>query len=206
VWRLPGGERVADLPHEAPVLTVAFSPDGSHILSAANRVRLWDWAAAREEPVPFPANDIALAAFDPSGQRVVSAGEEIRVFDARTGRLESLLEYGSEALTVAWSGDGRLLLASSVDSTTRVWDAGTGDELVRFVEGVRVNDTALSAAGDRVATAAARWITVRSLPIRRPSAQELDDLVRCRVPFALEGTVIVRRPIDTTQCRHRGAE
>ena len=71
------------LPYETPlhvdggaVNWIAFSPDGSRLLSASDDLRLWDVEGRRLGP-PFQkqGRDIWVAAFSPSGQLIASVDD-----------------------------------------------------------------------------------------------------------------------------------
>jgi WD40 repeat protein len=104
VWDLAELREVRRLtPRGAPVVALAFSPDGGRLASAGGEwqasvwrggVQLWD----------------------------VETGKELRAYDGHTAPVEC----------VAWSGDGRALATGGLDSTVRVWEAVTGGERLQF--------------------------------------------------------------------------
>ena len=71
---------------------MAFSPDGTRIVSGSDdsTVRVWDAATGR--PVGQPLNghtgSVTSVAFSPDGKRIVSGSEDktVRVWDAATGQ------------------------------------------------------------------------------------------------------------------------
>ncbi|CCA69054.2 hypothetical protein PIIN_02913, partial [Serendipita indica DSM 11827] len=77
--------------HSDSVWAVAFSPDGSRIVSGSSdqTIRLWD--AKTGEPVGEPlrghSNSVLAVAFSPDGSRIVSGSHDdtIRLWDAKTG-------------------------------------------------------------------------------------------------------------------------
>ncbi|HEV3080915.1 MAG TPA: protein kinase [Gemmataceae bacterium] len=120
------------LPQDAPVMAVAFSPDGLTLLTADARgmARLWDARTGEPRGVPMRhQNGIWAVAFSPDGQSVLSgsADQTARVWDAHTGQPRGEpLQQGGNVLSVAFSPNGRMILTAGTDKLARLWDAATG--------------------------------------------------------------------------------
>jgi hypothetical protein len=92
VWDTRTGETLLDLKgHEASVLSVAFSPDGTRIVSSdGTTAKVWDarTGAALIELKGQPGT-VAKVSFTPDGTRIVAAGGKnvpAKSWDARTGK------------------------------------------------------------------------------------------------------------------------
>ncbi|MGH3854127.1 MAG: pentapeptide repeat-containing protein [Pseudonocardiaceae bacterium] len=118
--------------HTDVVWSVAWSPDGTRLLTggADASVRVWD--AATGEPLHQLGGHtgrVLSVAWSPDGTRLLTGGEDasVRVWDAVTGEpLHQLGGHTGRVLSVAWSPDGTRLLTGGEDATVRVWDAATG--------------------------------------------------------------------------------
>jgi len=87
----------------ANVPRVAWSPDGSRILTVAGN--------------------------DETG----SVDTTARIWDATSGEaLRTINGHKRMVAWGTWSADGSRLVTASLDDTTRVWDAATGDELLKL--------------------------------------------------------------------------
>jgi WD40 repeat protein len=80
------------LKHTEPIRVALFSPDGSHILTAAgNTARVWDVQTSQPltDPLLHPAT-LRSARFSPDGKRIVTACEDgsARVWDLAPGATE----------------------------------------------------------------------------------------------------------------------
>src|SRR5262245_52079657 len=85
-------ETVPVLGHSQSVLSVAFSPDGTRVLSGSRErtVKLWDKSTgALIRTFEGHAYVVDSVAFSPDGQRVLSGSEDktIKLWDAATGAL-----------------------------------------------------------------------------------------------------------------------
>jgi WD40 repeat protein len=77
--------------HGGSVLSAAFSPDGSRIVTASDdkTARIWDATTAKEIAVLRGHDDALLsAAFSPDGSRIVTASDDktARIWDAASGK------------------------------------------------------------------------------------------------------------------------
>ena len=120
------------LVHDGSVVAVAFSPDGSTVLTGSedNTARLWDarTGQARGEPLKHEGR-VSSVAFSPDGSTVLTGSDDktARLWDARTGQARGEpLKHDGGVLDVAFSPDGSTVLTGSYDNTARLWDARAG--------------------------------------------------------------------------------
>ena len=124
--------------HQDWVSAVAWSPDGSRIVTGSHdlRLRVWD-AESRETRLELSGHTdrVAAAAWSPDGRRIASSSHDqtVRVWDAGTGA-ELLVLQGHEhrVETVAWSPNGLRIASGSRDGGIRLWDAQTGAQLAEL--------------------------------------------------------------------------
>ena len=153
--------------HEGPVRAVAFSKDGSRIISGSqdNTIRLWD-SEGGQLLKSFRGHDGAVrtVAFAQSDQVILSGShdnsirkwniseyEEIRVLQGRVleGHVDAILSAG-------FSPDGERIVTASRDRTARTWETFTGQPLKVFAEGhsFLATSAAFFPGGKRLATGA----------------------------------------------------
>jgi WD40 repeat protein len=129
--------------HSHCVYSVAYSPDGKHIVSGSHdkTVRVWNGSSGFEI---FPAlrghEDAVLSvAFSPDGKRIISGSRDktVRVWDAKSGVEILLCLQGHEGAvcSVAISPDGTRFISGSADKTVRIWDAQLGVEILPALHG-----------------------------------------------------------------------
>ncbi|MGE0760162.1 MAG: hypothetical protein AB7O38_24330, partial [Pirellulaceae bacterium] len=115
VWSLDGRQRSAPfMGHQGPVFAVAFAPDGERIATGGHDKRVLIWKAA--EVVPFDYETLLQG-----GQVPVPRSQE-------------LLGHLGAVRSVAFSGDGTLILSGGHDNVVRVWNAESGN-LVKTLRG-----------------------------------------------------------------------
>jgi WD40 repeat protein len=131
LYNLDGDKRIdAYKGHQSTVTCVAFSADGSRILSGGNdgTLRLWDVREARElrsfrdKSQKGHINDVAFLA---GGKRAVSTGDDgyLRVWNVESGKAASppRKHHSKSVSGLAVSADGRLVLTMSEVDGMRLW-------------------------------------------------------------------------------------
>ena len=113
------------------VTSVAFSPDGTRIVSGSvdQTVRVWDADRGVQigSPLQGHTHPVRSVAFSPDGTRIVSGSSDktVRVWDAERGvQIGSPLQgHTDDVRSVAFSPDGTRLVSGSDDNTVRVWNS-----------------------------------------------------------------------------------
>jgi WD40 repeat protein/serine/threonine protein kinase len=133
VWDVATAKEICTFPgHSAPVLCVAFSPDGRHAASAGFdfTVHVWD-ATTGKDVQALKDHDwpIQGVAFSPDGRHLASgsADSSVRVWDWAAGQQLAVLEprHAARVANVAFSRDGKVLASASWDRTIKLWDTAT---------------------------------------------------------------------------------
>ncbi|KZP17251.1 WD40 repeat-like protein, partial [Athelia psychrophila] len=138
--------------HEKSVLSVAFSPEGSKIVSGSSdrTVRVWDALTGKTALPPLQGHDnfVLFAAFSPDGSRIVSGSEDrtVRVWDALTGQeaFPPLQGHNRRVKSVAFSSGGSKIVMTSVDGDFRIWDTLTGEARIPSLPSSPANGPAQS--------------------------------------------------------------
>ncbi|KIJ97428.1 hypothetical protein K443DRAFT_105698 [Laccaria amethystina LaAM-08-1] len=133
--------RLAD--HNDCVTSVAFSPDGRHIISGSydKTVRVWDVQTGQSIMDPLKGHDdcVTSVAFSPDGRHIASGSDDktVRLWDAQTGQsiMDPLKGHSRYVTSVAFSFDGRNIVSGSYDETVRVWDVQTGQSVMDPLNG-----------------------------------------------------------------------
>jgi len=132
--------------HMALIRSIAFTPDGSQLVSASDdkTIRVWDLASGktvrtiRGESAPGPAGKVFAMALSPDGKWLAAGGwmdksaasapccGDIRLYDFASGKLVALLKGHTSAVDgLAFSPNGSRLISGSADSTAILWDTGS---------------------------------------------------------------------------------
>ena len=125
-------QSLAILPHDSDVWAIAFSPDGSLLVSGAEEgpIRIWDVASRRLlRTLEGHTGCVYSVAFSPNGCFLASGSkdETIRIWDMPTGTVQRVLQDPpAQVFGVAFSPNGRYLAAGRSDLAVRIWDLTTG--------------------------------------------------------------------------------
>jgi WD40 repeat protein len=120
--------------HSDNVLFVAFSNDGSRVVSGSSdkTIRIWDVEAGKTVmgPLEGHSDNVLSVAFSNDGSRVVSGSNDntIRIWDVETGKtvMGPLEGHSDSVWSVAFSNDGSRVVSGSLDHIIRIWNVETG--------------------------------------------------------------------------------
>ncbi|MEV6235437.1 TIR domain-containing protein [Lentzea sp. NPDC051838] len=139
LWSTATWGEVLPIPHDAPVFSACFSPDGARILTTSGRTAT---VVSTEDGSPLlsltgHAEDVVFAAFAPDGSRIVTSSYDYstRVWSS-SGELEyEISGHDSPVQMAAFSSDGTRVITCAggrgiggyVLGGVKVWDvSGTG--------------------------------------------------------------------------------
>ncbi|HZU38599.1 MAG TPA: WD40 repeat domain-containing protein, partial [Gemmataceae bacterium] len=214
----------------AGVLRTRFSLDSKTLATVSraapwvkrDRLRLWDVPSGKALPVTLDGAVVQAIAFAPDGRTVaVSTDDMLYVFDNATGRQRHAAKLaspvddlalpslgGPTALsnTIAFSPNGKLLAVAASMGQVRLWDMGTGKEILPSPDSHRepVRAVAVSPDGKRIASASTDGTLrvwdfqtgrrVQTLPLPgsadAPGPVPWDGFTRYAVVFSRDGKLI----------------
>ncbi len=144
---------------EGKMTSVAFSPDGTQILTGGSdgRAILWDATTGRLLRVFPSATVVEGVAISPDGKKVlIGCTHEAILYDIATGEeIYRLSGHAAQVRYVAFSSDGRKILTGSVESI--LWDAESGQELRHLQGRIYTSGSALSPDGSKVLAGVQNW-------------------------------------------------
>ncbi len=129
IWDTQTGKLVAILQgHQDYVISAAFSPDGSRLITASNdhTARIWDLASAKTLLTLDQSAPARYAAFSPDGAQIIilSGDSEATLWEALTGhRLAMLQGHIGSIYSVAFAPDGSRIVTAGQDGTAKVYSA-----------------------------------------------------------------------------------
>ncbi|EGD81111.1 WD-40 repeat protein [Salpingoeca rosetta] len=136
IWDVTTGQQLTKCDGHTDVVTsVAFGPDGQHIVSGSrdNTVCIWDVTTGQQLTKCDGHTDVVTSvAFGPDGRRIVSGSRDntVCIWDVTTGQQLTKCDGHTDVVTsVAFGPDGRRIVSGSHDKTVRVWDSSTGEDL-----------------------------------------------------------------------------
>jgi WD40 repeat protein/class 3 adenylate cyclase len=125
LWDVGGRRQTAAFQAGGSVTDLSFSPDGKLLaVGTDNGAILWDLAGRRQVGARLLRREqpaIAVA-FSPDGRRLATGGPEaVSVWDVRTRAVNDLSSH-SAIESIAFSPDGKTLVAAQKDDPVGLWD------------------------------------------------------------------------------------
>ncbi|MET8090775.1 AAA family ATPase [Micromonospora sp. NPDC005220] len=124
--------------HTDAVRGVAWSPDGTHLVTASRDGTARIWHADTGTVVRVLSGHTGMVDavdWSPDATRLATASRDgtVRVWDAATAATVAVLPCADVARGVTWSPDGSRLAGSSRDRTVQVWDTTTWQLTARLL-------------------------------------------------------------------------
>ncbi|HEX4950403.1 MAG TPA: protein kinase, partial [Blastocatellia bacterium] len=185
LWKLSHTE-LAALPHAAEVTSVAFTPDGSSLISVVElpnkprTLRIWDttaWQEKYQATGDYPSDigrEIAIAKnsqyFAIGG---FSMGIDLR--DTITGKRIKKIAESVSFLSMALSPDGTRVAGGLYDGSVAIYDVLTGQEISRFHAHNRlIGEMTFSPDGQKLVTKGDKNVSLKLWDV--PSGKKLWSL------------------------------
>ncbi|KAF8834760.1 WD40 repeat-like protein [Paxillus ammoniavirescens] len=154
VWSTTTGERLVGPPslkgHTDRVDSVAFSPDGNEFASCVEGdIRIWHGHTGELIIPPIQVKARSLA-WSPNGRRLIVGcrGGAIKLFDTSSGSLFAEWKGHTRVVySIATSPNGKFFASGSGDSTIRLWDATTLQQIGPALQHDQVYSIAISPDG-----------------------------------------------------------
>jgi WD40 repeat protein len=148
--------------HRGSVADVAFSTDGTKLVSAAGEpgvfgeVKLWNVAdGALLRTIVGHRDSLYATALSPDAKLIATGGydQDIKLWDAANGQeVRTFTGHNGAVFDLAFSPNGKLLVSASADRTVKLWDIATGNRLDTFGQPLKEQyAVAFSPDGRRVA-------------------------------------------------------
>ncbi len=123
--------------HTSAVYSIAWSADGSHIMSSSqDSVHIWEVSTGKSK-IAYPAKTIGnIAASSWSFDELyvaLAVSDTVQVWDIQNGT--KVFTYGGHfhvVNTVAWSPDGIHITSGSTDGEMHIWDITTGFTVLKM--------------------------------------------------------------------------
>jgi WD40 repeat protein len=125
------GKTLLTLPKAAA--SAAFSPDSKKLFTFSNeQTNIWS-LLNKQKLKTFPGG--LRHALSPNGILLALAqGNQINVYNTLTGkRLSTLTAHGADVTSLSFTSNSKFLLSGSLDASTKIWNAATGEELASLI-------------------------------------------------------------------------
>ena len=215
LWDIASGQPIGQsLEHKGFSRSVAFSPDGTSILSYdGSGARLWDAVPPQRIGRPIPHQGIVTSVtFGPDGKTVLIVdpdSQRARLWDVATGQpigrplelpTQGRLDVRRISMTPV-SLNRKTVLIADTDRTCQLWDTATGQSIGKpLTHRGKINAVAFSPDGKTVLTgsmdATGRlWDATTGQPIGAPLVHRAMVLA---VAFSPDGKVALTGGLDST--------
>jgi eukaryotic-like serine/threonine-protein kinase len=118
--------------HAKTVWGVAFSPDGKRLVSGCRdgTVRIWSTDGDNDLTLGGHSGRVHCVAFSSDGRQLASGSDSVILRDAQTGDTKFRLKgHTADVNELSFSPNGTRLASAADDSTIRLWNTATGEEV-----------------------------------------------------------------------------
>jgi len=190
LWNAATGQVKMQLPvaHTGQINSVAFSPvDNQIIVTASNdgTARIWEFGSRRvlhvlaHRDANGTGGAVRQAVFSPDGRQIATACEDgaVRFWETATGNAVGAIKLDGSALAVAYSADGRRIIAGGGSGKAIVFDVESREPLVRYLgHTAAIHSVALSPDGRRALTGSSdRLVKLWDTDVQHAAASESQE-------------------------------
>lgn len=122
--------------HVDAVRSLAFSPDGRHLVSGSldKTARVFETTTGKVEHVIPTGDRVTFVRFASDGQKIAVASHDktVRLWSLSLGEIFTLRGHEEQVVRVDFSPDGRFLASGDASGTITLWDGRTGDLLQKL--------------------------------------------------------------------------
>lgn len=116
--------------HKSPALCVAWSPDGTYLVTgdASGSILLWRASDGKlVRSLPGHSGPVECVAWSPSGESFASASHDgtVGLWRPSVGAMQYALPCGARVHAVSWSPAGDILAAGDSKGIVRIWSVST---------------------------------------------------------------------------------
>lgn len=160
IYEIASGSLLHDIDaHPSWVTTVAYTPDGTKLVTGGNddKVKIWSEEGTLLYTCSGHTSDITNVKVSPDNLYVVSSSKDntIKIWDLATGsEIKTITGHTGDVNCVDLSPDGSKIVSASADSTCKIWNFTTGNLITTFgiLDSGAVNTVAWSPNGDKIIT------------------------------------------------------
>ncbi|MCL5282561.1 MAG: hypothetical protein M1376_21960 [Planctomycetes bacterium] len=131
-WDLATGGKKWHANAENSITVIAFSPDGTHLVSGDNAgmIQLWDADTGHRIARFYHGGELSGVGFSPDGTRILSGSADgtIKTWDTRSDVEVLTLQARDAVRAVAFSSNEDSILAGCSDGKIRRWDSARTDK------------------------------------------------------------------------------
>jgi WD40 repeat protein len=139
-WEMKSGTKVGLAGHESWVNSLAFTPDGKTLVSAACDGRLIWWPADAETPAPSRKIDahngwVRSISMSADGKLLASGGNDhlVKLWNADSGELvRDFPGHESHVYSVLFHPSGQWIISGDLKGQVKQWDVSSGKLLRTF--------------------------------------------------------------------------
>ena len=134
VWEVGSGKVVNVIrPRVGDTYCASFNPEGTEIAAATGaETNIWNVATGKAQR-ELTREPLSCLRYSPDGRHITVVpryGQVATILDAKTGTaVASLVGHSHFINDLEYSPDGSLILTTSEDSTARLWNAETGQQI-----------------------------------------------------------------------------